>query len=498
MIDNQTFLKQYPVCHIARLVLECQTPMSIKADDADPTFDTRLMRDANGLPTIPGTSLAGVMRHLSQKLYGESCAENVFGFAKQTQQQTQTQKSRLEVSFGFVHDSQNQPVQGLIYPDQINKDKILSALKQAQPIVRDQVRLNHRGVVDGAGKMDRTLIPKGTRFSVELVYWSNQQEHENDQSSWHQLLGLFKRPDFRIGGLTRRGLGAIKAHSIHQSVYALTDAADRSDFLTLNRDIADRGGFKDITQQVKSNYAGLTSLTLDLKAEDFWRVGQGATPIEKYTKAPDMLPKTEWRIEYQNQTANLKRDKDAVVIPASSIKGALSHRMAYHYNCLAGLFIDQHQAQDVTGENNQAVNLLLGAAKNNNHTAHAGYVYLDDIYLPKPPKAQQMMHNAIDRFTGGTIDGALYAEELLWETEFSLNITIDLIGLNQAAAAQNLTDQQQQWIKQAFQNAISDLAQGQLAIGAGSNRGHGYFNLTNPDTLKKLPDLFSQTQGNAA
>jgi CRISPR/Cas system CMR subunit Cmr4 (Cas7 group RAMP superfamily) len=61
-------LANTPYFYSALITLECQTPLSIKSDESDLTIDTRLVRDANGYPIIPGTSIAGVLRSIASEM----------------------------------------------------------------------------------------------------------------------------------------------------------------------------------------------------------------------------------------------------------------------------------------------------------------------------------------------------------------------------------------------------------------------------------------------
>lgn len=453
---------QYPIYHHAKLVLECATPLSIKADDADPTFDTRLMRDANGLPTIPGTAIAGVLRSLCFKAFGEETANQIFGYA----QGSASQKSLLSVSFGYIHNSKNQPIQGLVSDESIAKDELLLKLKDAQPIVRDQVKLTHKGVAKKGGKMDRTLVPSGTRFSVELTYLAQDKE----SSQWQNILSLFTRPDFRLGGLTRRGLGTMKVESAQDVILDLQEPKDRQAWLA-------KPAYQQCADlKMNTQHPDFIALNLALQAEDFWRIGSGHSPIgENYSKDPKMMPKTEWRVSWLGNQAQLFKHKKSIVIPATAIKGALSHRLAFHYNCEAGQYVEQQTAQ-VEGDN-LAVRTVFGIEKNTQKdTGHAGFVLFNDVYLDQTNvKTQVIMHNAIDRFTGGTVDGALYSEELLWQTPLTLDIYFDKQGLTNYIHTQNLSQQERLNIQTALRKTFEDLTQSRLAIGAGSTKGHGYF-----------------------
>ena len=76
-----------------------------------------------------------------------------------------------------------------------------------------------------------------------------------------------------------------------------------------------------------------------------------------------------------------------------------------------------------------------------------------------------MIHNSIDRFSGGTLKGALYSEELVWQKSLTLTIYID------STKAQRVSEKS----RQALKMALADLASGRLALGAAASRGHGYF-----------------------
>ncbi|RMG30495.1 MAG: hypothetical protein D6732_16155, partial [Methanobacteriota archaeon] len=53
----------YPIRCIARVLFEAVTPVYVGAGRGDLVRDALVMRDAFGFPCIPGTSIAGVVRH---------------------------------------------------------------------------------------------------------------------------------------------------------------------------------------------------------------------------------------------------------------------------------------------------------------------------------------------------------------------------------------------------------------------------------------------------
>ena len=54
---------KYTHRYIARIVLEAETPLVVGTGDKNIQTDAVVATDVNGLPYIPGSSIAGVLRH---------------------------------------------------------------------------------------------------------------------------------------------------------------------------------------------------------------------------------------------------------------------------------------------------------------------------------------------------------------------------------------------------------------------------------------------------
>ena len=437
--------------HVAQVTLEALTPLSIKADDADPTLDVRLVRDARGLPTLPGTSLAGVLRHL----YARSGThdghlppvEQVFGAAHGESEQT---ASALTVSFGYVHDAGDRPLRGPIQqlPDAPADDEVLALLQNVAPVLRDQVAINEYGTALDKAKIDRSALPRGTRFTFEMVFYSDSV----DRTLLEHLVSLLHHPLFRLGGLTHRGFGAVSPVRTVLATFNLAEQL-REWHSWRHTPWHERRGE---AIQAQKPAADLHHVRLELEAEDFWRVGEGEQPLGRYDKAPDLCPWHEPVIQWNGHQAQLKRKQ--VVVPASGIKGALRHRTVFHYLRLTG----GHDA-DAWQAAQQAMQPLFGSqADHAGGTGGRGALVLDDIYLEGTPRPHVLMHNAIDRFTGGVRRGALFAEEVLWKDRLTLNLWLKPVALDAP-------------LREAFQCALNDLAEGRMNLGADFARGHGFF-----------------------
>ena len=57
--------------YIARLIIEAATPLLVGSGEKGLTVDKLVAKDANNLPYIPATGLAGVLRHAFAIAFGE-------------------------------------------------------------------------------------------------------------------------------------------------------------------------------------------------------------------------------------------------------------------------------------------------------------------------------------------------------------------------------------------------------------------------------------------
>lgn len=446
-------LANTPYFYSAFITLECVTPLSVKADESDITLDSRIVRDINGYPVIPGTSIAGVLRSVARQCGTDE--KSYFGYSGDNDQ-----PSQIQVSFGFAHNAQNKIKLGLDLMAIESQQEVDQCLKDLMPIIRDQVAINEYGASSKGSKMDRTAVPKGTRFSFELNWATDSQNEEQ----WHKILAWVSHPSFRLGGLTHRGFGKVAVQSIKKQAYDLSTEEGFANWQS-NRTLEFNAQNGQPHEQEVLQTENFVSFQLDLQAEDFWRVGQGEKALPgNYSKEPDIKPYTEKVIQWDSANQPRLSKEPQVVIPASGIKGALRHRTLYHFRRLLNDVSDGLKVEnDATYQNAHLVD-LFGDIQG--EKAKVGSLILDDIYLEKTPPTKIMMHNKIDRFTGGTIDGALFSEQLLYGGGFSIAGKIKKAGQNKT-------------LLEAFKLALLDLAEGRLALGGGSTKGHGYFEAMN-------------------
>ena len=438
------------VYHMALVILQAGTAHGIHSGDADLVQDVVLLRDVNGLPTIPGTSLAGVLRHLFKAKLGKSETDRVFGFAERQDGHS----SGIHIGWGFAHDSHNVVAEGI--REDVEEDSILRELARSHPITRQRVRLDARGTAEDTGKFDVSLVPSGVRYSTLLGFWS--EGSEADEHAWQVILDLFQATDFRLGHGTRSGAGAFTVQDLHTQRWDLRTDEGRQAYIARPRT---RMGARALPVTKPSASETGLSVTLKIQSEAGWRIGGGDLAVGFGSETPDMLPQTEWRLEWHEDHAAISERLG--LLPASALKGALLHRFAFHYRCLEGHWVGADGPESPHSE--QAVKDLFGYAGDQSDEGQAGLILIDDLYIEDVQTATQM-HNRIDQYTGGVMTGGLFEEGLLWKTPLTLTLKF---------LSSDRLDQLPTSHRVALSRALEDLCEGRLPLGAGGSRGQGVF-----------------------
>lgn len=446
-------IPKWPHVRLARMTLELATPLSISSGAFDPIYDMPLARDANGLPMIPGTALAGVLR---AALPVEQ--RGMFGDLEHS--------ARLEFSCARIHDSHDCPVDGLRLDRQsIWRDPILRPLLTTPPR-RHHVRLNEYGTAEDTGKFDRCIVPGGHRFSCELRLWSATQDAGH--LDWEPLKTRLANPP-RLGGGTRSGLGRFQILRWLEGQFDLTAPADFERWIQISRRLdAEPMGLAAVTLAAD---AFEDDLTLVLRPVGGWRIGDGSIPLGQ-GREPDRLPLVEEWIDWTSETGQPGGHlQPVVVIPGAGIKGALRHRTAFHLRRLQGWFAESKECDTERDLVKESLEQVFGVAPQSaNEVGRAGRLYFEDIRLDCETAAPKTYpHNSIDRFSQGGRRGRLFSEEVLtgrsaWRIR---------IGVGEMNAVEPE-------VRQAFLLALDDLASGALAIGAGAAKGQGFLEPAEP------------------
>ena len=191
----------------------------------------------------------------------------------------------------------------------------------------------------------------------------------------------------------------------------------------------------------------------------------------------DQTPALESVIDYK--TGKLSKQK--ILIPASSVKGALSHRTAFHYNKLK----EQCGEEAKVGNENEAVREIFGYEKGKNEKGAKGKILLSDCFLDydKEKDTKVFEHVSIDRFTGGAIDAALFQEKAIAQrNNFEIEVEIEPDKTDKKGKKRSgfcveilVKSNVSKASLDAFEAALNDVIKGYLPLGGATTKGYGFF-----------------------
>ena len=177
-------------------------------------------------------------------------------------------------------------------------------------------------------------------------------------------------------------------------------------------------------------------------------------------------------------------DTDPIVLPGSSVRGALRTRATRIARTILLAKKDPNTEADWSGagvheqlaQDPSLVRDLFGS------TTHRGALTVLDTIAAKDGPSRKVTHNAGDRWTGGVADGALYSEEVYDSTWNSIVLELDLDRLltNAKAGLEETSGQEDSQGEDRSRAAfcllglvLAELAAGTLPLGSRGTRGMG-------------------------
>lgn len=436
---------------LARIIIEAKTPLNIGSGNKGIKSDSLVLRDINGLPFIPGTTIAGLLRHT----LGDD-ADMYMG--------SQEMGSPLIVTEAKMLDSDGTVLDGLLSQDKLHSPFLVNF---RQLPIRQHAKIGDRGATVKGGKFDEEIVLQGARFCFEMELLS-----DNDNvTKFKEILNTLNSDTFRIGSGSRSGFGEIEVvgSQCQFKKINLEDPEQKEWYLKKTSSLSEKWQDAETIKLETTKTKGWTTYKIQLNPIDFMLFGSGFG-----NDKADMTFIRESFVDWSITPAIVKDREQVILIPASSVKGALSHRLAFHYNKLKKIFADDlpegKKVEDYVGKNNEAVKAVFGSegekgSDGKMQNKQRGNVLMSDIIQEANVSSKILNHVSIDRFTGGAIDGALFNEETLYAKGQSFNLK--LVVNNDAFKDED--------VQTAFETTLRDLCSGMLPLGGGVNRGNGCF-----------------------
>ncbi len=411
-------------------LLRLASPALIGSGVGDRT-DMDVLRDAEGRPYIPASTMAGVLRHMTAEDFSGALHREIWG--------------ELGGNVETQADSRRSAV--TIY-DLLPKDAVKTG-------IRDGIRLDPTtGLVADKAKFDHEIIERGATFRFRLQVRHDAglpaAEAERFVSVVH---GLLRDGRVHVGARTTSGLGRLEYADGKQpevSRWATgTSPRERLDWL-------DRKP-RPLAGAERERLLGLAGdhgrrATARIVAEFKLR---GSLLVRSCPGAPE------------KPDAVQLRSGEAPVIPGSSLKGAIRARAGRIARLLAG-------DKDPKRADNYLDRLFGTIGSGKAGEARRGRVRIAETVLPAFPERLQTRIKT-DRFTGGTIEGALFDSMPLFADTTGAKLKIEMeIEKAQAGEIGLLL------------LVLKDLWSGNLALGGEKNVGRG--SLEGVNATISLPD----------
>lgn len=410
----------YNLRYIARIDLETTSPLAVRSGESSWVSDQLIYRDAFGMPAIRGTSIAGVLRACCPP----ELIHDIFGFAEKEK----GQGSRLIVSAACVIGANDQCIQTV--EEYLEQKEVLNATFSSV-IERERVRIDHRGVAVHGGKFDEELLPTGARFRFELMLIGN----EEDQANWQRLLDTVYSPQFMLGSGTRNGRGQFKVIQCQVKSCNLNEEKGRHDWCNLSSNLNKSDGFNVITNQATASESSFHTNTIVLKAKDFFQMGAGYGETRKGERGNepvniDQVYKKEKKMLYTATHEPTISDQEFLLLPATSIKGALAHRVAYHYNRLTKNFANHEDKpepslQELEDKQQESMDTWLVGLEQQ----LKNQLSIDDIEKLNIEKVQKAIHqlDALTKAPTGVVNEYIKEKKQQVDKEIS-NLKEKLLG----------------------------------------------------------------------
>lgn len=396
--------------------LQAISPLIIGSGE-DQNTDIDLIRDAENIPFIPGTSLAGCTRHFLKNLMKD------------------TDKAVVETVFGKKEKESIQSL--LMFFDSFPSDK-----SSYTTSVRDGIKLDYetktvdihkeRKEKTGGAKYDYEIVETGAlfEFKMEIVIRESilkdiEKDKIYDLVYW--LLESLKDGKIDVGAKTRRGYGRI---SLIDSNILKLDMKEETD---INQWMNFHWKFKP---NIDMSYFKTNKLNVEEKT---------GVHISASFRIPYSLLIRHYSIKPSDEDATHLMSGENPVIPGTSWNGAISHGI---YNILMELGYDESNFNHIKED-------LFGIEKGK--TPKASRIIFEESII-KDFTSIPYTRNKVDRFTGGVVDSALFDEKPVYGGTTVLNITIK---------------EAKDWEVGLILLALKDMGNGIQSVGGDGNIGRG-------------------------
>lgn len=401
--------------------------------------DIDLILDGMGIPFIPGSSLAGVIRNMMLTISKNDSSDNKYCITS----------NDVDELFGYVESSSgNDDPQAYSSKILIN-DGVIESNKKEKDIrisVRDGVGLDEWGMAIPGAKYDFEVseINAPLYAIIECNYDNDIQEHK-----FERVLSIIGNEGIALGARTSRGYGKMKCE-IKKRSFSIPD--DLDDWLNFNPYNYSYEGIKEFTPSKNDTYTTTIKINLKMMGDFIIRVREANAVVREDGTNPDEV--------------TIKNMMGRPIIPGTAWAGCFRHHMESINRELNGFV------------NAEIIDKCFGMGETPKDNVRSLITFSESIIDGGTPIVT--MRNSVDRFTAAPTGSALFVNESWCGGDTTLTFSFN----------SNMLDAS---IKQLLVTAIYDLDNGMLSIGGNSSVGKGIMKITrilinNDDRTQELRD----------
>ena len=347
---------------ILKANLELISPLMIGSGESE-ISDRDILLNKEGKPFIPASSFMG-------KLYNELSSDKkkkYFGQKKAGENDKNEEENKAESS-KFEHQS-------YIICDDLH----LSDDSAKNTAIRDGIRINpETGLVEKETKFDYQVLEPGNHFALEMSINVEPDDNYNDcKELMKNIVNVLSNRQFALGGKTSSGFGNLQAQNIKVMEYDFADKKQAAAYL-----------LKKETENLFSEYIEENPMLNDeFRINASFQIVNSFL-IRSYSKTP-----------YGSDATQIKCG-DKFVLPGTSLRGALRARAQKILNLLW---------ENKKDEVDMFIAALFGTTsleKKNEYSVPSS-LYVSETVIDNV-ECQLQNRIQIDRFTGGTIESALF------------------------------------------------------------------------------------------
>lgn len=432
------------ICVLIRGKLE--SPL-LAGSGEDNLTDQDLLIDPYGTPYLPGSSLAGALREYMRNILQSDLQRwlGLFGGERENSEEDIPELSKRQSRI-FVYDTY---------------------LMNASVIERDGVRLDERKTVADMAKFSVQAVETGADFLIRLEIWEREEEsgdkierlQELDYDLILNMVSGLICGELRVGARSHRGFGRLGVDEVKIAKFNLRSREDYKRWLEWDWDQKDSFYQNEVLdlKQCLNKPKIEHCLTVPLKIEHTLMIRQYSDVKFGKEGFPD-----------SGQLCLSGEGKRKAVVPGSSWAGAVRSRIAEITVSLSHC------------ENWEAAQQRLapffgswGIERDQTKIKSSSVIFEESVV--RGGHGLPVTRNAIDRFTGGTVNGALFTEVVCVGGELELTVRWpDRMKDKEALIGLLL------W-------AVRDLQDGLLAVGGETSVGRGIFMENGKVSLDGMP-----------